>query len=603
MPTTRKAKSRVIRPQKKPIVLPPVVNPPTPETKTEKKTVVAPATGTLWGVSAYTTLNYDSIGTTGGKALGLRLFWGDAFADRANLWGLAASFEAASLKSHLPELNGKTDSRLGTTFFVDRWDISREDKVDPKKPKPNWNSLSQDMRGLGISRFCPAVGNTCWATLHVDSVTSLKGVRYKDMSTGSRGFYSAFSLNMSTKTYLHLANDDTLRNYSHPARDVGINIAVDLGYGDPSIGEAANETLTPTEMTHEIFKYILEDTALFFSAKTSGNHLQKANELLADTTTDSSASSGPITQPTATTEVSTLLFLNAFSGGSEKSKHLKLFDKMSSDSQDLFFWGNVGNSALLMASALATDSNSTFQGALSSVQHTANLIPAWNGASPETTYWMRFAIPHLMAAAGLAASAGKRDSFLLSATEGMMTESDVPLESKSYSYSVYQNTTQSFSGGNLKGQRSEAGVEKKLLKSGLSTRTAIASPVIGLGNGNVVAFGENLAGGIGAVGGNGAAYETPTLPTTASSMVGWRGTLGDTAQVTASVFGGTAINLGPQSAPQLGVTGRASVGAAFGGFTVFEKKWYIGAEAFASGAKFSDSTTTDYGVAAMLTTH
>lgn len=573
--------------------------PPKPPTPPPDAATIG--TGSIWGVAPYMTFNYDSVATTGGRAYGLRLFWGDAFSDRANLWGLAASFETASLQSHLPELNGKTDSRYGVSLFVDRWDISRTDAIDSNKPKPNWNFYSKDLRGLGISQFCPAVGDTCWGALHVDSVTSLAGLRYKDMSTGSKGFYGALSFNISTKTYLHLTSDDNLRNYSHPAREFGFNLAVDLGYGDPSIGAAANETLTGTEMAHEIFKYLLEDLSLYFSAKTAGTPLQKASELLDDAGFGNNTPPGPNAQPSATTTVSTLLFLNAVSGGLEKSKHLKLFDKMSSESRDLFFWGNVGNSALLMVSALAADSNTTLQGALSSAQHTANLVPAWRGATPETTYWVRFAIPHLMAMAGLAASdSGKRRSFLLSATEGMMTASDVPVESTGYSLSLYQNTTQTFDKGSLRGQRGEVGVEKKL-KSGFSTRTAIASPNIAIGNGNVVAFGENVATDVGVVKGSGSAYAAPTLPTTVSSMVGWRGRLGDTVHVTASVFVGTAVDLGPQATPRLGVTGRASVGAGFEAFTLFKKGVSIGAEVFVSGAKFSDNTTTDHGVAAMIT--
>lgn len=595
MPTTKKTKSKVIRPLPK---APPVVKPQTSETPTTKQAVVAPATGTLWGVTTYMTLNYDSLATTGGRAFGLRLFWGDAFADRANLWGLAAGVETASLQSHLPELNGQKDSRISGSVFVDRWDISREKKLGSEDPKPNWNSYSKDLRGLGISQFCPAVGNTCWAALHVDSVTSIKGLRYKDMS-GSKGFYAAFSANVSTKTYLHWASDETLRNYSHPAREFGINFAVDFGYGDPSIGEAANETLNDTEKWHEIFKYILEDISLFFSAKTAGDHQQKANDLLESAGLSNTDNSTPPTQTTATTEVSTLLFLNAVSSGNEKSKRLKLFDKMSGESKEMFFWANAGNTALLAGAALAKDSNTLLQGALSSLQHTANLIPAWQGATPETTYWVRFAIPHLMALASMATTdPGKRQSFLMSATEGMMTESDVPLESQSYSYSFNHNTTQSFGSGQLKGPRSEAGVEKKL-KSGFSTRTAIASPVIAFQN--VPAIGENVATNIGIVDGNGAAVSSPTLPTTASSMVGWRGTVGNSVYGTASVFGGLAVNLGPQDTPQLGVTGRASIGAGFGGFTILEKKWYLGAEVFASGTKSSDSTLLDKGVAATLT--
>lgn len=563
-----------------------------------KNTLFTPASGTMWGVSANTTLNYDSIATTGGRAYGLRLFWGDAYSDRATLWVLAGGIETASLQSHLPELNGKTDSRKGGSLLVDRWDISRKDEPDSSKPKSNWDTFSRDQRGLGVSQFCPAVGNTCWGALHVDSITSLWGLRYKE--SGSSGFY-AFSANVSTKTYLHLASDETLRNYSHPGPEFGVNFAVDFGYSNPSIGVAAYETLNTTEKWHEIFKYALEDLSLFFSAETAGDHQQRANDLLKSAGLSNTDNSTPSNQTSATTQVSTLLFLNALSGGSARSKHLKLFDKMSGESKDMFFWVNAGNAALLAGAALAKDSNTLLQGALSSVQHTANLIPAWRGATPETTYWVRFAIPHVMALAGLAATdPGKRQSFLMSATEGMMTESDVPVESQRYSYSFNQNTTQTFAKGTLKGHRSEVGVEKKL-KSGFSTRTTFASPVLSSQNGNIVSTLDNFGTGAGVLGGNGSAYESPTLPTTASSMVGWRGTFGDTFRLTASVFGGAAINLGPQSAPELGVTGRVSVGAEIGDITLFEKKWALGAEIFASGSKFSNYTTTDTGAAATIT--
>lgn len=563
-----------------------------------KNTLFTPATGTMWGVSANTTLNYDSIATTGGRAYGLRLFWGDAYSDRANLWVLAGGIETASLQSHLPELNGKTDSRKGGSLLVDRWDISRKDEPDSSKPKSNWDTFSRDQRGLGVSQFCPAVGNTCWGALHVDSITSLWGLRYK--KPGSSRYY-AFSANMSAKTYLHLASDETLRNFSHPAREFGINFAVDFGYSNPSIGEAAYETLNTTEKWHELFKYALGDLSLFFSAETAGDHQQRANDLLKSAGLSNTDNSTPSNQTSATTQVSTLLFLNALSGGSARSKHLKLFDKMSAESKDLFFWVNAGNTALLAGAALAKDSNTLLQGALSSVQHTANLIPAWRGATSETTYWVRFAIPHVMALASLAATdPGKRQSFLMSATEGMMTESDVPVESQRYSYSFNQNTTQTFAKGTLKGHRSEVGVEKKH-KSGASTRTAFASPVISSQNGNIVSTLDNLGTGAGVLGGKGSAYESPTLPTTVSSMVGWRGTFGDTFRLTASVFGGAAINLGPQSAPELGVTGRVSVGAEVGDITLLERKWALGAELFASGSKFSNNTTTETGAAATIT--
>lgn len=219
-------------------------------------------------------------------------------------------------------------------------------------------------------------------------------------------------------------------------------------------------------------------------------------------------------------------------------------------------------------------------------------------------YWVRVLTPHLMALGGLAASAGKRESFFATATEGWFATALHPgsstglLDARTYSYSVH-TSTQTFDKGTLSGPMSEVAIENKLRLSGLSTRAAFASPVLSLRNRNVTSSLQNAASSAGLIEGNGAAYESPTLPTTASSMVGWRGSIGDEFYGTAAVFGGLAMALGPQSTPQLGVTGRASVGigASFG-----DKNWLkIGAEGFVSKSVFSDSTTSDQGVAATIT--
>lgn len=589
MPTTRKAKAKVIRPLPK---APPVVKSAALEPEKKSEPNIVPD-NTIYGFRPWATSYLDTVGSAGGKGFGLDLYMGKAFRDRFNILGLSFGGQYSLFTSKLPELSGKSasDSLKGLSFFVDRREFSDDSR-----------SFSRAMGGLGVGQYCPGVGDTCWPALYTNATSSFFGYQ---LANEKNDFGVSLSLDLNSQTYLHLTSDENLRHYSHPSQVFGPSLSLDFRFGTPSFGGAVGEALSTREIIHEVVKYGLDDMSLFFGAQTSGDPLQKGKELLADAG-QGEDTTGPITQPKATTNVGSLLALKAVSGALGHNAHLELFEKMDKDQRPAFFWGNVANTGLLFASSYAMGSDTMLQGGLSSLQHTANLIPILKEASPEASYWARFFTPHLMALGGLALSGGKRQPFLLTAAEGWIApalhagSSETFLDSTTYSYSMHAST-QTFDKGTLKGQSSEVAIENKLKSSGLSTRAAYASPVIALSNGNAVSTLDNVATSAGIGDGKGAAYESPTLPTTVSSMVGWRGVIGDSFYGSASVFVGLALNLGPQDTPQLGATGRASVGAGFGGFTLLEKKWYIGAEGFVNGAKFSDSTLLDHGVAATLT--
>lgn len=587
MPTTKKARAKVIRPMPK---TPPVVKPAAAAGPEKKSEPIIVTDNTIYGFRPWATSYVDTVGSAGGKGFGFDFSMGKAYKDRVN--NLVIRGQHSQFANKLPELAGKSDSGSlwGVSLFVDRWEFS--DK---------YPTFSRDMGGIGVGQYCSAIGNTCWPAVYVDTSTFV-GIQ---LANEKNNFGLSLSMGLNSQTYLYLTSDENRRQYPHPSQVFGPSISADFRFGTPSIGVAAGEELSTRETVHEILKYGLDDLSLFFGAQTSGDPLQKGKELLADAGQGDSTT-GPIKQPTATTNVGSLLTMKAALGAGSNNAHLELFEKMGEDTRPAFFWGNVINTGFLFASAFAKDSDSLLEGGLSSLQHTINLIPILKEASPESSYWVRFFTPHLMALGGLMASGGKRQSFLLTAAEGWIApalhagNNETLVDSKTYTYSMHAST-QTFSNGSLKGQSSEVAIENKLKSSGLSTRASFTSPVIGLSNGNVISTLDNAATGAGILDGNGAAYDSPTLPTTVSSMVGWRGTVGDSVYGTASVFGGLAVNLGPQDTPQLGVTGRASIGAGFGGFTILEKKWYLGAEVFASGTKFSDSTLLDKGVAATLT--
>lgn len=583
----KKVKQKPIRPPKLQPPPPPVSNPPpAPQDKPKSESVFD---NSIFGFRPYASTYFDTVASAGGKAFGLDLYMGEASRDRHSNLGLAFGGQYSLLTSKLPELAGKSDSLKGISLFVDRREFSDTSRT-----------FGRTMGGLGVGQYCPAVGDTCWSTLYTNSSSSFIGYQF---SNDKNDFGVSLSLDLNSQTYLHLTSDENRRQYSHPSQVFGPSLSLDFRFGTPSFGEAAGEALSTREIIHEIIKYGLDDLSLFFGAHTSGDPLQKGKELLADAG-QGETTTGPIKQPTATTNVGSLLALKAAIGAMGHNAHLELFEKMHKDQRPAFFYGNLANTGLLLASAWAMDSGTLLQGGLSSLQHTANLLPVLQGASPEASYWVRFFMPHLMALGGLAAGGGTRQPFLLTAAESWIApalhagSSENLLDSTTYSYSIH-SSTQTFDKGSLKGHSSEVAIENKLKSSGLSTRAAFASPVISLSNGNAISTLDNVATSAGLQDGNGAAYESPTLPTTVSSMVGWRGTLGDKFYGTASVFGGLALNLGPQDTPQLGATGRASVGIGVG---FGDKNWLkIGAEGFVSGSKFSNNATTDYGVAFIIT--
>lgn len=540
-----------------------------------------------------------TVATAGGWGGALDLYYGEAMANRINFFGLMLGGSVSYLNSKLPELMGRTDSMKGLSLFVERWDFGKNYKDWATANAP---FMSRDSRGLGLSLFCPATGDLCWPTATVDSASS-KGIQFRN-DKNDVGVTLAFDIN--TQTYLHLTDDRERQHYSHPGQVFGVGASLAFRFGTPGIGISKGQPLSATEVFHEVTKLVLDDLALFFGAKTSGDRLQGATQLLEDAGLRT-PTPGPITKPTATTSRGNLYALKAAAGASAKNAPYQLFEDMTADDRSKFWWGNVGNTALLLGAGLAKKSDALLQGGLSSLQSTISLIPVWQGASPEASYWIRFVAPHIMALGGLAASGGKRQSFMHAATEGFLApalhagSTDGLLESRTFTYSLYNATQHAFENGALSGQRSEIAIENKLKPSGLSSRAAIASPQLGAWNGNVVSTIKNVAASADVLEGNGSTYDSPTLPTTVSSMVGWRGILhdknflNDSIYGTASVFGGTTINLGPQSTPQLGVTGRASAGF---GINLGENSWLkIGAEGFFSFSKFSDSTLTDKGIA------
>lgn len=554
---------------------------------------------TIMGFRPRGSMYVGTVGTAGGGGGGLDLYYGEALANGGNFFGLILGGSVNYLNSKLPELRGSTDSMKGLSLFLERWDIGENYEDWAKANAP---FMSRDSRGLGMHQFCPAVGIICWPTLSVDSTTS-KGFQFRNKKNDVG---VTLALDINKQTYLHLTDDHERRQHSHPGQVFGMGVSLDFRFGTPGIGISKDQPLSATAKFHEVIKYLLDDLALFFAAVTSSDRLQGATQLMEDAGLRT-PTSGPIKEPTVTTSLGNLYALKAAAGAITGNGHYKLFEDMTADDRTLFWWGNVGNTAFLLATGLAKDSDALLQGGLASLQSVISLTPVWQGASPEASYWIRFVAPHVMVLGGLAASGGKRQSFMHAATEGFLApalhagSTDGLLDSKTYSYSLYNATEQSFTNGTLSGQRSEIAIENKLKSSGLSSRAAIASPQLGAWNGNVVSTIKNVAASADVLEGNGSTYDSPTLPTTVSSMVGWRGRLGEAAYLSGAVFGGGAIDLGPQARAQLGISGYAGIGFGFGGIEFSGKKVQIGAEAFAKVAKSPESTTTDHGVALSVT--
>lgn len=538
----------------------------------------------------------ETVATAGGSSLSIDFLLGYAGADHVDFMGLILGGQWTTLKSKLDEVGDQKDSFIAASLFVERWDLGNN----------KWNllgannSTARDMRGFGFGKFCSAGGDqACWASFVVES-TSSTGLLWNNRAHDI-GF--ALDIGLNTQTYLHLTSEDQRRQYPHSTLAFGLGASASLYFGQAGVDYAENESPTTIEHYHEIVKYFLDDLALIFSATQGSDHIQKGQEFLEEVGLSGPAT-GPMTEPTATTGVGGLQALKSFSAASGKIGHFKFNQRMNADSRTPYFIGNVLNSIALLVTGLGKDSDAFLQGGLSALQHTASLIPDLKEASPMASYVTRLIIPHVLSLGGLLASdAGTQQAFFSTAAEGWMGLALHPgkdkdlVRSKTYSYSIVSPTTEKYDTVKLKGQRSELAIETQL-SSGLSIRMGVASPAIAAGNANVVKLGENLSDDLGITEGNGAAYEDPTLSTTVSNMLGWRGAVGEQLQFTGSIFAGTATNMGP-AAPQLGLAGRASAGLSVG----FGKDFgfQLGAEGFVGAAKFPDHSTTEYGFAVMAT--
>lgn len=549
-----------------------------------------------WAIRPYYIWNHQSLGSSGGGVAGLRAAIGSSLGKHSALFGIGLGAEHGISTPHLKELKGLKGERTGVSFTLESVERSPFSKDSP------WSSVNRDARGLGFHSFCPAQGSdACWTALSVNSASSWVELHYQP--TGS-SWYGALSFDLSTKTYLHLADDQILRQYSHPARDIGFfGLSLEIGQTTaPKFSDQKKlQPASTIEIIQEIFKYILDDMGIAFSASASSDPLQDAGTLL-DKAGYGNASGDAAPQRSATTEVPFLLLLNSVSGGMKQNAHLQFFDRLNDTQKSAFFWGNVINSVGLLAIAGAKDSGAYLQGGLSSLLYTGNLIPSYQKMSPEAAYWTRFALPHLVGLAGmLSDSAGTEQAFSVTAAEGTLANgfraSDA-ITTTRYSYTQLKTTQRYKSGESVENLRGEFALEHEL-PSGLAARYAIAMPQLSLMDGAVGTTAQNIGTDSGVISGNGTAYDGAPVSTTVSSAIGWRGTFGDTFYGSAAAFVGTSVDLGPTTPPNFGITGRASIAAGVG-FTAFDTKLKLGVEASAGKTITGRISTDDWGVGIIL---
>lgn len=550
-----------------------------------------------WLLRLYKTWNYHSIGSSGGDVVGGRIALGNSFGNYTTLLGLGIGAERGTSMPHLKELQGLKDERTGWSLFFES--ITRK----PFSKGSEWSSVDRDASGIGISSFCPASGDTtCWNALSANNTNSWYEIQYQPNGSS---WYGALSFDLSTKTYLHLADDQTLRQYSHPSRDIGfLGLSLEIGQAGPTTYlDPKSKTTPPSTLSiaHEITKYGLDILGTAFSTSTSSDPLQNASILLDNAGYGNSSGDLP-PKLSATTEVPTLLLLNSISGGMKQNARLHFFDRLDDSQQSAFFWGNLVNTGILMATAGAKDSGGWLQGGLSSLLQTGNFVPSFKKFSPEAAYWTRFALPHIIGATGLLTdSAGTQQAFAMTASEGNLANgfrtSDA-IKTTRYTYAQL-NTSQTYRNGEtIENPRGEFAIEHEL-PSGLGARYSMASPNFSILNGNAGSLVKNIGTDSGIIDGNDAAYDGEPLSTTVSSMVGWRGLVGDSVYGTASAFVGTSVDLGPTTPPSLGITGRVSAGIGFG-FTAFDTKLKLGVDLSASKTETKKISSSELGIAIML---
>ncbi len=485
--------------------------------------------------------------------------------------------------TNLPGTSVQGSSIMGHFGLVDAGYKAVE--VDRKRIGSLINSESLQ---IGLSNY--SVNDVNWMQLSLRKETSL-GVAFNSGRFSVQPF-GAFALE-SVAPLNKPENQSTLRDYG---RLMSLRFGVEFAYRDMSLDEKKESPEYPTlRAVNYFYSDIIEGAMEFVNYKSMDRDIDTTKSYL----DKAIGSQEPSTQPSATSDVPSLLLANSFFEAKEAAIKRGDFYALK-DKRDAIFWYHVGRTAVFGIATAAADRPDVLAPAtFSSARHVLDLLAIRGSDTPQAAFGYHLLIGSGMMAVGALANGSPYGKALSQAgMEGIGATAFSPddfdskkwIDAKRYEYTPFSYFSRSGGVGDVGGSRGSFRFETTFQNSILYTATTLSSPMIDPRSSSerAGALASNSEGTVKY------ANTDVDIPTTTFNTFGIRGATGEAdaaARVHGNIGGGPQMEFNSSGAePGIG----AEIGA---GLDVHIWKSYsLGLTGRCSASVFMNGHATECGV-------
>lgn len=604
MPATKKAKSRVIRPQKRPIELPPVVNPPQPptndggnqSTNTDKSNNSVPSS---FGCSFYRETLLPSPISPMGSGWSGRCNIGDYYSNgnilpTFGLGGSTLNSLGKLLPSSNPNMPGTYVESSSLTGYLGLDDVQlspiHKDIMGGKVRIGDVSKRSSTL--IGIGKFS-ATDSINWNTFSIRQEIE-RGLAF---SAFSPNFFMHPSIGVGIESVLNFNKPENAPTLRDNARLMSVNVGLEFEYRALERRLNDREAYPEDFQTWALVNYIYSDV---MSGATAFINYQSIDKDIAKTKTfieNNIGAQDNSQEPSATSDTPTLLsfahFFGAISIGTTRQQYIR----MDNDWQNRLLVYHLGRTLLVGGLAAATDrpdvlAPTTF----SSVRNLFDLFALRHSKSPKEALAYHLLIGGGMMALGAAANGSLYGKALSQAgMEGFTATALSPdsfydsnwVKATMYEYQPLSLYTRSGTKVNARGSRPALRIETTFNDSALYVASELATPMADIRSigGRAAALVSNNEGTM-----DYANSDVP-IPSVVVSTVGLQASSYSKGNV---VSVNSNIGVGPQlewseNSLEPGIGGEVGAGIAFHP----SESWSLGLSGRCSATKFITGYSTE----------